>query len=279
MPPSVCNRLRRALVLTFAALAAGRAATAQIDPWEHVNLIGQGQDVAITLHTHTRITGRMQSWSPEGLRIQQGKLTTHVARANIARVETNIGMTRGRKAILAAAIVGGLSAGLTAAGCSRHGCQPSTATIVAGSGVLFGGGAAAIASLFPPHIEAYYTAAPPPGSWKSTRQLYAGDASVRTGEKFPVRLQILGDGGHDISSPLLIVHAVGVSSAADPSASVKPLPGDPGVSQTFTYDARVGDSGGYRFDVDTTGLPPGIYSLHYRVGADTDTHVVPFRVK
>ncbi len=47
----------------------------------------------------------------------------------------------------------------------------------------------------------------------------------------------------------------------------------------FRYDPTLGPSGGYIFNLKTTGLGSGTYSLNFSAAGDPASHSVPFGVK
>lgn len=271
------NVLKGAILFSMATWISGGLAVGQMDPWERVRLLEEGKSVSVTLHSGGHVNGKMEAWSAEGVRIQQGRAIVPVEKAKIARVELVIGPSRGTKAAIAGGITAGVVASLLLASCAQASCRASEYGKVTGvaSGV-FGGGAAGIAALFPQHHELIYVAPPPTGSWRSVRLLYSQGATVSSGRIFRLTLQVLGEGGRDLSSTLLPLRATGVSSALDLAAPVTPLSVTAGDGDTFRWDSRLGS---YSFAVDTTGLQPGMYFLHFQIGSDPHDHTAPFAVK
>jgi len=47
----------------------------------------------------------------------------------------------------------------------------------------------------------------------------------------------------------------------------------------FRYDASLGDTGGYIFNLKTTGLATGSYVLKFQAGTDPAIYSAPFQVK
>jgi hypothetical protein len=133
---------------------------AQVDPWERVKLIEPGKKVTITLSANKSISGRIQSWSPDGLVLIQGKdKVTHLAKTEIAKVALLAGMSRGRRALWAGLIGGGAGAGIFGGLCAgNYDCDASPAAVAAAGGIWVGGIAAGVAALIPQHKEVIYTA-------------------------------------------------------------------------------------------------------------------------
>lgn len=85
--------------------------------------------------------------------------------------------------------------------------------------------------------------------------------------------------GANYSSLNLPVLALGVMKASDfadgeLADAVNDAPDD-----GFRYDATLGETGGYIFNLKTTGLSTGTYVLVFRVGADPTAHAVQFKVR
>ncbi len=151
--------LRSALGLLLAELLCWQTCLAQIDPWERVKLIEDGKKVSVKLLSGKTLNARMEGWSTDGLSVRQGKdKVVPVAKADVAEVAMVIGMSRGRKALWAGGIVGGGLGAVVAAACASGGCEISPAAMFAAGALVYGGIAAGIAALFPPHKELIYSA-------------------------------------------------------------------------------------------------------------------------
>ena len=57
------------------------------------------------------------------------------------------------------------------------------------------------------------------------------------------------------------------------------LPGSANPSGNFRFNAWLGPAGGYIFNLNTAGLPPGTYSLQFTAGSDPVPHAVNFVVR
>jgi hypothetical protein len=147
-----------AFALLLMALLYHQTGQAQVDPWERIKLIEQGKNVSVKLHSGQTVKGRMESWSADGLGVRQGKgKVAPVAKSDVAQVAMVTGMSRGRKATYAGLIAGGIMGGLTGAACASAGCDADPAFVVPVVAGFWGGVAAGIAALFPPHQEVIYT--------------------------------------------------------------------------------------------------------------------------
>jgi Big-like domain-containing protein/MBG domain-containing protein/Kelch motif protein len=108
--------------------------------------------------------------------------------------------------------------------------------------------------------------------------LYDSTKSVKSGATYPVKLYLCDASGRDLSSTGIILHATLVTISSVYSGA----PEDAGNSNPdldFRYDSTLGPSGGYIFNLKTTGLGSGTYNLNFTAGTDPVTHSVPFGVK
>ena len=169
--------LKHAIALLLVGLLYHQPSLAQVDPWERIKLIEQGKRVNVTLHSGKTVKGRMESWTADGLSVRQGKdKVVPVAKSEVARVAMVTGMSRGRKASYAGLITGGILGGLWGGLCAAEGCDVSGAAAVVAVAGFFGGIAAGIAALFPPHNEVIYTAqaAPFAAQFSETLNYFVG---------------------------------------------------------------------------------------------------------
>ncbi|HUZ01943.1 MAG TPA: hypothetical protein VMU89_16470 [Thermomicrobiaceae bacterium] len=94
----------------------------------------------------------------------------------------------------------------------------------------------------------------------------------------PVKIQANDDAGANVSGASLVVHAVSLTMG---TATISPVPA-PGHSQpdgNFTFDPALGSGGGYQFNVKTTGLAPGTWTLNVMIGTDPTLHGTTFVVR
>jgi hypothetical protein len=103
----------------------------------------------------------------------------------------------------------------------------------------------------------------------------------KSGSVVSIKLEVTAADGTDLSSASLPVTAVGIAPASSDTPTIKPAP-SPGNSYRgglFTYDPTVGGTGGYTFNLKTTGLKPGVYKLFFTIGDDLTLHYVEFVVR
>jgi len=108
--------------------------------------------------------------------------------------------------------------------------------------------------------------------------LYDQTRSVKSGAVFPIKLYLCDTGGSDVSSSGIVLQATqitGVSSYSGPAES----PGNANPDNDFRFDSTIGPTGGYIFNLGTSGLASGTYSLHFMATGDSADHLVMFGVK
>jgi hypothetical protein len=108
--------------------------------------------------------------------------------------------------------------------------------------------------------------------------LYDGTRSVKSGATYPVKIYLCDINNRDVSASGIIIHATSASMLSGWSGP----PEDAGNSNPdldFRYDSTLGPSGGYIFNLKTTGLGSGTYSLNFSAAGDPASHSVPFGVK
>jgi hypothetical protein len=146
----------------LACLVCSQTCLAQVDPWERVKLIEPGKKVSVKLHADKSVNGKMDAWRPDGLSVRQGGAkVVSVEKSDVAQVALVTGWSRGRKALVAGLITGGVVGGLTGAALAN--CCDVAPALAAGAGGFWGGVAAGIAALFPQHHEVIYSAPAPSG--------------------------------------------------------------------------------------------------------------------
>jgi hypothetical protein len=108
--------------------------------------------------------------------------------------------------------------------------------------------------------------------------LYDETKSVKSGATFPIKLYLCGASGTDLSSSAVVVHATGVflqsAFVGEPEDA-----GNSNPDYDFRFDNGMGPTGGYIFNLKTTGLHSGTYSLQFTAGGDPNTHSATFGVK
>jgi hypothetical protein len=75
------------------------------------------------------------------------------------------------------------------------------------------------------------------------------------------------------------VRALGVSLVSTDTYGPVADAGNANPDQGFRFDPTLGETGGYIFNLKTTGYAPGTYRLYFSVGADPHVYTTQFRVR
>ncbi len=102
--------------------------------------------------------------------------------------------------------------------------------------------------------------------------LYDQSQAKKSGSTIPVKLQLCDASGANISSPDITVTALDVNG----DASLLHMSGKANPGNVFRYDPSLD---GYIFNLKTTGLGSGSYTLDFSVSGDPTTHSVTFAIK
>jgi len=110
--------------------------------------------------------------------------------------------------------------------------------------------------------------------------LYDPNTAVKSGATIPLKMYLCDTPGTlDLSGPNLVVHATSLDLAGGTTADEVEDTGNSNPDSDFRFDSTLGPSGGYIFNLQTKGLTPGTYNLHFTAGADTAIHYLVFQVK
>jgi hypothetical protein len=98
--------------------------------------------------------------------------------------------------------------------------------------------------------------------------LYDSARAVKSGATYPIKLYLCDVNSVDVSSPGVVLNATAVS-----------LTGNANPDSNFRYDATQGPSGGYIFNLKTSGLLSGSYKLTFTAGGASTPYSAGFGVK
>ena len=101
----------------------------------------------------------------------------------------------------------------------------------------------------------------------------------KSGSTIPIKLQLRDANGANLSSSSIVVHAVELVRVSTQTTGPVEDAGNANPDFNFRYEASLGGSGGYIFNLKTTGLTTGIYQLCFRAGSDPTMHTVEFQIK
>lgn len=113
----------------------------------------------------------------------------------------------------------------------------------------------------------------------NTCLLYDPTKAHRTGSTIPIKIQLCDANGLNVSSAGLAVTAQAVTLASTNASGSLEDSGQANPDLNFRYDAALGGSGGYIFNLSTKGLGTGTYNLSFVVTGDPLGHAVQFQVK
>ena len=108
---------------------------------------------------------------------------------------------------------------------------------------------------------------------------YDPTKAVKSGGTIPVKLQLCDGSGNDLSSSSVAVTAISVTEVSTSISGVVEDSGASNPDSNFRFDATLGSTGGYIFNLKTTGLSTGTYSINFTVTGDSFVYAVPFQVK
>ncbi len=123
-----------------------------------------------------------------------------------------------------------------------------------------------------------FTPGPPPVLY-SMCPLFDTNKAVKSGATLPIKLQICNSAGGNLSSASLVIRATEITQVSTSISGPVEAAGNANPDNDFRYDPALGETGGYIFNLKTTGLTTGTYALYFKVGVDGPTLSVQFQVK
>lgn len=111
--------------------------------------------------------------------------------------------------------------------------------------------------------------------------LYDPVRAARAGSTMPIRVQLCDASGSNVSSEDVVLTATGVTKLSTQASRDVVDAGNANPDDNFRFDSGLGGSGGYIFNLRTTGLTTGTYALAISVSGDPTPHVseVTFQVR
>jgi len=108
--------------------------------------------------------------------------------------------------------------------------------------------------------------------------LFDTSKAWKIGKTIPIKLQVVGCGGNNLSTPTLAVTAFDLRLVGGATAATVVDSGNANPDYNFRY---IGDTGGsYIFNLSTKGLSAGTYALAFYVGSNhSSSYAVRFEVK
>ena len=109
--------------------------------------------------------------------------------------------------------------------------------------------------------------------------LYDPTKAVHSGATVPIKLQLCDGSGNDLSSSSIMLHATSVTQVSTSTSGTVADSGNANPDSNFRFDAGLGSTGGYIFNLSTVGLSTRTYNLNFTVTGDASVYSVPFQVK
>jgi hypothetical protein len=109
--------------------------------------------------------------------------------------------------------------------------------------------------------------------------LYDPTKAVKSGATYPIKIQLCDINGSNLSSAGTVVTAVGVGLASTTTYGDVMDAGNANPDNNFRFDLTLGGTGGYIYNLKTTGLTTGTYNLYFTAGSDPTLHAAQFQVK
>jgi hypothetical protein len=118
-----------------------------------------------------------------------------------------------------------------------------------------------------------------PGPQFNLCLLYDSTKAVRSGATIPIKLQLCNSDGTNLSAPGTILHAISVAQTSTTISGPVQDAGSSNPDSDFRYDPTLGGTVGYIFNLKTTGMNTGSYTLNFKAGSDPTIYQAPFQVK
>ena len=128
-------------------------------------------------------------------------------------------------------------------------------------------------------LDAFVTKIASVGPRYSVCLLYDPTKAVHSGATIPIKLQLCDSSGNDLSSSGITVHAISVTQISTSASGAVENAGNSNPDNDFRFDATLGSTGGYIFNLKTTGLSTGTYKVNFTVTGDSFVYAANFEVK
>lgn len=102
--------------------------------------------------------------------------------------------------------------------------------------------------------------------------LYDTTHAAKSGSTIPIKFQLCDAAGNDVSSAAITVTALQVVMVSTNATTDVIDAGNANPDSNFRFDSTLGPTGGYIFNLQTTGLGTGTYVVKYTVTGDPTTH-------
>jgi len=109
--------------------------------------------------------------------------------------------------------------------------------------------------------------------------LYDPTKEVRSGAAYPIKIQLCELDGTNASASDITVLAEAIEQISTSTQHDVIDSGNANPDNNFRFDSSLGTTGGYVFNLRTTGLASSVYKLIFSVEGDPLPHEVEFVIK
>lgn len=109
--------------------------------------------------------------------------------------------------------------------------------------------------------------------------LYDQAKAHSSGSTVPIKVSLCDASGNYVSSSATVVTATGVVETSTNAPGVLDSTGGANPDNNFRFDPTLGTSGGYIYNLSTSGLTTGTYAVNFTVSGDPVPHSVQFEVR
>src|SRR5206468_2249984 len=106
--------------------------------------------------------------------------------------------------------------------------------------------------------------------------LYDPGRPVKAGGTIPIKLQLCDTNGANLSAPDIVLHAQSVLLVSTSAPGQLTDAGNANPDNNFRYDATLGGTGGYIYNLSTKGLATGTYAIEFIVGSNPHVYRAQF---
>jgi Big-like domain-containing protein len=101
----------------------------------------------------------------------------------------------------------------------------------------------------------------------------------QAGSTVPIKLQLCDAAGKDMSSFSVLVTAIGLTQLSTSTSGTPVASGNSNPDNNFRFDATLGSTGGYIYNLSTKGLSTGTWALAFTVAGDPTSHSVVIQIR
>lgn len=109
--------------------------------------------------------------------------------------------------------------------------------------------------------------------------LYDQTKAARSGSTIPIKLGLCGASGANLSSSGIVLTAIGTRLVSPDAWGEVEDAGNANPDMNFRFTMFDPATPGYIFNLQTKGLPTGVYQLGFHVGSDASIYTVQFQIK